>query len=246
MPVAIIVNPGTTGIPARLRSGLDQPRPFCNIQERSIAVVTIKGILPIVGDEQIVITVVVVVADATRLSPTGADFETRTLRHIGERSVAVVLEQMTMRFFALGEAFEAPSIYEEHVEPAVVIVVVEAESAARRFQQILVLPDTAVDSFDVEPRTFDDIHEADTEWRAFDWGFRTRWWRSGLGLVATLDRPNILSCAILWDILLLRSGQSQNICEWKYKSGTAQRAKKLPAIQRQHESSSASAARPRW
>ena len=138
-----------------------------------------------------------------------------------------------MRFFALGEAFEAPSIYEEHVEPAVVIVVVEAESAARRFQQILVLPDTAVDSFDVEPRTFDDIHEADTEWRAFDWGFRTRWWRSGLGLVATL-------------LLLSGSGEGQNICEWKYKSGTAQRAKKLPAIQRQHESSSASAARPRW
>src|SRR5580704_6302397 len=134
---------------------------------------------------------------------------------------------MTMRLFAFGESFQPPSIYQEEVQPAIVVVVIEGEAATRRFQQILVFAHAAVDSFEVEPRTLDYIHEADTEWCAFDRRFRTRRRRSGLSIIAALDRTNILSSTILRDTLLLRSGQDQNICEWKYKSGSAQRTKKL-------------------
>src|SRR5580698_7131809 len=123
---------------------------------------------------------------------------------------------MTMRLFAFGESFQPPSIYQEEVQPAIVVVVIEGEAG-----------------------TLDYIHEADTEWCAFDRRFRTRRRRSGLSIIAALDRTNILSSTILRDTLLLRSGQDQNICEWKYKSGSAQRTKKLSAIQIQHKSSSA-------
>src|ERR1700683_1238105 len=153
---------------------------------------------------------------------------------------------MTMRLFAFGKSFQPPSIDQEDVQPAIVVVVIEGESATRRFQQILVLAHAAVDRFEFEARTLDYIHEADTEWRAFDRRFRTWRRRSWLRIVAALDRTNILSCPILWNPLLLRSGQGQNICEWKYKSGSAQRTKKSSAIPIQHKSSSATADRHRW
>src|SRR5208283_3473940 len=134
MPVAIVVDPGTSGIPAGLRSGLDQPGALCDIGECSIAVVMVKSILPVISDEQIVVTIVVVVADTTGLTPTGVDFQPRTLRNIGERTVAVVLEQVTMWLLTLGEPFQPPSVHEKDVQPAIVVVIVEGEAAARRFQ----------------------------------------------------------------------------------------------------------------
>src|SRR5271167_708614 len=133
MPVAVVVDPGTTGIPAGLWAGLDQPGAFCDIGECSIAVVMVKNILPVISNEQIVVTIVVIVADATGLTPTGVDFQPRTLRNIGERAITVVLEQVTMWLVALGESFQPPSVHQKDVQPAIVVVVVEGEAAARRF-----------------------------------------------------------------------------------------------------------------
>src|SRR5271166_2021820 len=203
MPVAVVVNPGTTGIPACLRSRLDQSGALCDIGEGSIAVVMIKRVLPIVGDEQIVITIVVIVADAARLSPTGAHFQARTLGDIGERAVTVVLEQTTMRLLTFGKSFQAPSIHHKNVQPAIVVVIVEGEAAASGFQQVLVLAHATEDGFNVQAGTLDDIHEADTQRGAFDRGFRTGGRRSGLGVVAALDRTNLF---FLWGLLLLWSG----------------------------------------
>jgi hypothetical protein len=139
-----------------------------------------------------------------------------------------------MRFLALGETLEAPAIDKEEVEPAVVVIVVEGEAAAGGFEKIFVFADAAEDGFDVEARAFDDIDEGDAEWSAFDGGFRPWRRRCGLGVVAAFDGAN------LWfrrGFLLLLTGQGQNICEGKYESGAAERAKKFSAILVRQESS---------
>ena len=65
---------------------------FCaDIGERSVAVVVIQNVFAEVGDEQIIPAVVVVVADADALAPSGvrdAGFQ----RHVGESAVAIVFE----------------------------------------------------------------------------------------------------------------------------------------------------------
>src|SRR5437879_3431840 len=52
--------------------------------------------------------------------------QARPYRYIGERAVAVVLVEMASRLLAWWEAFEPPSVHQKNVQPAIVIIVVEA------------------------------------------------------------------------------------------------------------------------
>ena len=113
MAVFVVVDPGAAGVPARFGAGLEQAGAFGDVGEGAVAVVVIENILAVVGDEEIVIAIVVVVADAAGLSPTGADVEAGTFGDIGEGAVAIVLEQAAMRLLALRETFKAPAVDEE-------------------------------------------------------------------------------------------------------------------------------------
>ena len=95
--------------------------------------------MSVVSDEEIVVAVVVVVADAAGLSPAGAKFQAGAFGDVGKCAVAIVLEQMAVGLVALGETLEPPAIYEEDVEPAIVVIVVEGQAAAGGFQKIFVL-----------------------------------------------------------------------------------------------------------
>ena len=61
-----------------------------HVAERPVAVVAIQHVVAVVGDEQIVEPVVVVVADGDRRGPAGAR-QAGLVRHIRERAVAIVL-----------------------------------------------------------------------------------------------------------------------------------------------------------
>ncbi len=69
-PIAVIVHEGATRIPA-IAFARDA-RLLADIGERAIAVIVIKHILPKVRDEQIVPSVIIVVADANALAPARA------------------------------------------------------------------------------------------------------------------------------------------------------------------------------
>ena len=208
MAVSVIVDPGAASVPARFRAGLEQAGAFRDIGERAVAIVVIENVLAVVGDEEIVIAVVVVVADAAGLSPAGADVEAGTFGDIGEGAVAIVFEETAMRFLAFGKTLEAPAIDEEEIEPAVVVIVVEGEAAAGGFEEIFVFADAAENGFNVEAGTFDDVDERDAERRAFDGGFRTGRRRSGFGVVAAFGGTDF------WfrrGLLLLRRGEGEKI-----------------------------------
>ena len=72
-----------------------------DVGEGAVAVVTVEDVLAVVGDEEVVPAVVVVVADAAALSPAAAG-EAGFGSDVGEGSVAVVLEEMQMGSCPLG------------------------------------------------------------------------------------------------------------------------------------------------
>ena len=122
-------------------------RPACcgDVGEGAVAVVVVEDVLAVVGDEEIVEAVVVVVADAAGLAPAGFVLEAGAVGDVGEGAVAIVFEEMAAGLLAGGEAFETPAVDEEEVQPAVVVVVVEGDAAAGGFEEVLVGELAAVD-----------------------------------------------------------------------------------------------------
>src|SRR5580693_7649863 len=110
MAVFVIVNPGAAGIPARFGAGLEEAGAFGDVGEGAVAIVVIQNVLAVVGDEEIIVAVVVVVADAAGLAPAGTGVEAGTFGDIGEGAVAIIFEETAMRFFAFRESFEAPAV----------------------------------------------------------------------------------------------------------------------------------------
>jgi len=109
----------------------------------------IEHVLTEVGHKQIVVAVVVVVADADALPPPGVR-DARFECHVGERAVAIIPEQARDGLLSGGKSFEARAVDEKNIEPAVVVVVIERDSAAGSFEQVFVLIFTAEGGFGVE------------------------------------------------------------------------------------------------
>src|ERR1039458_4018094 len=103
--VAVIIDEGAACVPARAfarHAGL-----LADIGKGSIPVVVIEDILAVVGDEEIVPAIVVVVADANPLSPAGVG-EPSFCGHVGESAITIVPEQMRRGFATGGKALESP------------------------------------------------------------------------------------------------------------------------------------------
>ena len=136
LSVAIVIEEGAACSPA---DSLSSDSCFlAYIGEGAVAVVVIQHVLAEVGDEQVVVAVVVVIADADALSPPRV-LKTRLQGDVGESPVAIVLEEVIERLLAGWKAFESSSVDEEDVEPAIVVIVVKGDAAACGFEQVFVL-----------------------------------------------------------------------------------------------------------
>src|SRR5947199_7832300 len=133
--VAVIVDEGTARIPALAVA--DYSGFLTYIGEGAVPIVVIENVLAEISDEQVVPAIVVVVADAASLSPArvrDAGFQ----GNVGKRAVPIVAEQMRGGLTAFGKTFKARAVDQENIEPAVVVVVVKGDAAARGFEQIFV------------------------------------------------------------------------------------------------------------
>ena len=90
-------------------------------------------ILPVVGEEEILEAVVVVVAHADALRPAGAE-QAGLGGHVGEGAVAVVFVEVVAGFWR--SVFETPSAGDEDVHPAVVVVVEEGAAGGHGFDDV--------------------------------------------------------------------------------------------------------------
>jgi len=136
---------------------------FCGyITESAVTVIVIKGILPVITDEEIFESIIVVITNTNPLSPTGAR-ETCSDRDIGKRAVAIVLKQMAGWLFRFGKSFEMLAIHEEDVEPSIVVVVVKCDSAAGCLEKIFVLLHSTENGLGVQTCLASNIDERNTE-----------------------------------------------------------------------------------
>lgn len=88
LSIAVVVDKGATRSPRlAIASNSDGD---CNFLEIAIALVMAKAVLTGIGDEKIVKAVVIVIAHAHALSPTG-ELQCRLMGDIGECSVMVVV-----------------------------------------------------------------------------------------------------------------------------------------------------------
>ena len=90
--VAIVIEEAAARAPAVLDAG--HARLLGDVRECAVAVVAVEHVSPEVGDEEIVEPIVVVVADATRLTPSGAG-QAGFAGHVREGAIAIVVEQIT-------------------------------------------------------------------------------------------------------------------------------------------------------
>ncbi len=129
MAIAIVVHPTAARPVADCR--LAQSRVFGHIGECAVAVVVIEHVLAVVGDEEVVEAVVVVVADGHRGRPTRA-LQSSFGRDVGERAVAIVLVEAVGG--TGGRAFQAGAAENEQIHPSIVVVVDETPRHSRRPQ----------------------------------------------------------------------------------------------------------------
>src|SRR5262249_42320385 len=103
--------------------------------ERSVAVVAVEDLVAVVGDEQIGVAVVVVVAGADALAPAAAG-DAGLRGDVGERAVAVVPIEMA-HWCGVVRRRQAGAVDEKDVRPAVVVVVEDRDAAAGRLEDVL-------------------------------------------------------------------------------------------------------------
>ena len=108
-----------------------------DVLERAVPSVSVQAILTPIRDEEIVVSVIVVVADAGALAPT-ARAQPGPVGDILERTVPPISVQMIGRLPPLGKTFEHRAVDEKDVEPAVAVVVDRGRAGPGRLEQVLV------------------------------------------------------------------------------------------------------------
>ncbi len=97
---------------------------------------------------------------------------------------------MTSGLVSSGKIFQAPTVHQKNVEPAILIVVVERNTATGGFQEVLVLILVAIDGFRVEARPSRHIDKLHPEWGIHDRGWRPGRHGFGLAVVGPLGTRN--------------------------------------------------------
>src|SRR6185369_1769394 len=157
-PIAIVVHPGTAG--AVTYRGLAEPGLFRHVGEGSVAVIAIEHVIAIVGNKDVVESVVVVVGHRHGRRPAGAK-QPGIRSDIGKRSIAIIFVQ------AVGGTgrrdFQASTAENEQVHPAIVVVVNERHAAPDYFDDVALAVNTTVNYRLREACKFCDISKASQE-----------------------------------------------------------------------------------
>src|SRR5206468_2458122 len=133
--VAVVVKEGAARAPSC--TALHQTGAARDVLERAVSSVSVQAVLAPIGDEEIVVPVIVVVADAGALAPT-ARAQPGAFGDILKRPVSPIPVQVIGWLLPLGKTFEHRAVDEKDVEPAVAVVVDRGRAGPRRLEQVLV------------------------------------------------------------------------------------------------------------
>jgi hypothetical protein len=111
---------------------MEKAGPFRHIGEGAVSVVAVDDVLAPVGDEQVIETIIVIVAHGYGGCPAGAR-QARFPGNIRECPIAIVLIQAVC---SSGRALDGRTAEQKDVEPPIVVVVEERRAAAYGFEDI--------------------------------------------------------------------------------------------------------------
>ncbi len=111
---------------------------FGHVGEGAVTVVVVEDVVAKIGDEQIVETVIIVIAHAAALPPAGAR-QAGLFGDVGKGAVAIVAKQIAGGMAIPQGWIEAGSVHQKNVEPAIVVVVEQRHAAAHLFEQELLV-----------------------------------------------------------------------------------------------------------
>ena len=161
VPIAVIIHKGAPGAPACVAL-IEQTRLPRHIRKGAIAVVAVKSVLTVVGDEDVFKTIVVVIRYSNSAGPACAA-KARLIGNIGEGSIPIVLVEPICRRRSV--TFQSRSRQEEDVQPTIVVIVQEGHTAANGFQYVGLLVNAAVDGWLCQSGLGSDIRKARVEWK---------------------------------------------------------------------------------
>ncbi len=133
LAVAIIVDEGAARAPG-FAAARDM-RFFADVGERAIAIVVVENVFAVVRNIQIFEAVVVVIAHAHALTPTGVG-QAGSCGDIGERAVVIVAVEVACRSFARWQGFQRRAVDDENVGPAVIVVIKDGNTGPRSLDDV--------------------------------------------------------------------------------------------------------------
>ena len=101
----------------------------------------IKPILAVVGDVEVLPSIIVVVAHAHPLPPSACR-ESSLHRHIGESSIVIISVQMIGRGLSPGKSFEGRAIHQKNIRPAIIVIIEDCRTRSGSLDDVFlrVLP----------------------------------------------------------------------------------------------------------
>ncbi len=153
--VAIIIEKSTSGSPAKI-SFVQQPRLTRNIRKRTVSVVSVEHILTVIRDEDVFETIVVIVTNSYPARPTRAQ-QAGLLRDIGKCAVSIVFVQAVAGFW--NDLVHALTAEHENIQPAIVVIIEEGNTAAHSLNDVVLMLEAAVDDGRRKPSLCGNIGE---------------------------------------------------------------------------------------
>ena len=146
--IAIVVQKGASRSPASI-AFIDQPGLLGNIGKCAISIVAVKNILTVISDEDILKAVVVIVPDGYSTGPSGT-YQPSLLRDIGKRSVPIIFVEAITRIWN-GRVHARAAQYKD-IQPSVVVIVQEGDTATHRLNDVVLMLESAVDDWERSAR----------------------------------------------------------------------------------------------
>ena len=141
--VVVEIGPGCRGRPVAIAG---QAHLGGDVGKSAVALIAIKGIRAPARDEEIGAAVVVKIADGNAVAVAARQLpDSSLLGHIVEGAVATVPEQSVARGPIEGSRRKRTTLHDKHVEPAVAVIVQEADSAGRGLRELAPLRPAVVE-----------------------------------------------------------------------------------------------------
>lgn len=156
MAITVVIDKGAAISPGFARAG-----DTCFLADggkSSVAIVAIKDVFSVVGDVEIFPAIIVIIADADSLPPTGVG-QAGFARDLGESAVVIVMVEMTGREVAGGRRIESGAVNDEDVRPAIVVIVEDGDAGPGSLDDVFLGVHAAKDFRGRETCFFGDIGE---------------------------------------------------------------------------------------